>query len=246
MHPLRRHQLAYVSPAGWRRILAQERAPDLLAGLRHWASEDLPLVVTRQRVPPAEAPASSVALGLCLPERWQRRRLALELPWHEITRFAEFPTLANVLASDLLRQRAGDALARCDQQLHALGRVAHVYGSAGWQQLTGLGYLHPRSDLDLWISVPDDTAADAVAAVLATTSPTPPEPLAAPDALNVLDGPGAHAAPAPASAMRLDGELVFPDGTAVAWREWQQWRSGQCSGLLVKRLDGVALVDAMP
>ncbi len=40
---------------------------------------------------------------------------------------------------------------------------------------------------------------------------------------------------------RLDGELSFPDGSAVAWREWVAWRSGRVSAILVKRLCGVAL-----
>ena len=40
---------------------------------------------------------------------------------------------------------------------------------------------------------------------------------------------------------RLDGELLFPDGAAIAWREWQAWRQGRAPQVLVKRLRGVAL-----
>jgi len=40
---------------------------------------------------------------------------------------------------------------------------------------------------------------------------------------------------------RLDGELVFPDGAAIAWREWVAHREGRAAQVLVKRLRGVAL-----
>ena len=78
---------------------------------------------------------------------------------------------------------------------------ARIYGSYGLQQLTGLSYLHAESDIDLCLSVDDAAAADLAAAALSGA---------------------AFARP------RLDGELVFPDGRAVAWREWQPWRE-QCS-----------------
>jgi phosphoribosyl-dephospho-CoA transferase len=42
-------------------------------------------------------------------------------------------------------------------------------------------------------------------------------------------------------SLRLDGELMFADGGAVAWREWAAWRTGRCRTLLVKRLHGAAL-----
>jgi phosphoribosyl-dephospho-CoA transferase len=43
------------------------------------------------------------------------------------------------------------------------------------------------------------------------------------------------------AAPRLDGELLFGDGAAVAWREWIEWRAGRARAVLVKRLDGVSL-----
>jgi phosphoribosyl-dephospho-CoA transferase len=46
--------------------------------------------------------------------------------------------------------------------------------------------------------------------------------------------------------VRLDGELVFPDGAAVAWREWHACRGGRTRRLLVKRLDGATLAEAQP
>ena len=47
------------------------------------------------------------------------------------------------------------------------------------------------------------------------------------------------------SGPRVDGELVFPRGEAVAWREWLQWRRGEVDSVMVKRLHGVALEQGL-
>ena len=80
--------------------------------------------------------------------------------------------------------------------------------------MTGLPYLHERSDLDLWLAVDEAEQADAAVAALQRCTP---------------------------AGLRLDGELMFTDGSAVAWREWAAWRAGRCRMLLVKRLHGAAL-----
>jgi phosphoribosyl-dephospho-CoA transferase len=93
--------------------------------------------------------------------------------------------------------------------------TARVFGSHGWQALSGLDHLHPGSDLDLWVSVDDAAHADAVTRLLQSFA---------------------------ASSPRLDGEIVFGDGTAVAWREWADWRSGRARAVMVRGLTGVALL----
>ena len=50
----------------------------------------------------------------------------------------------------------------------------------------------------------------------------------------------------PQEGPRVDAELVFPGGWAVAWREWAAWRAGQVGALLVRRIDGVNLVEDWP
>ncbi|XOT97126.1 phosphoribosyl-dephospho-CoA transferase MdcG domain-containing protein, partial [Alcaligenes pakistanensis] len=40
---------------------------------------------------------------------------------------------------------------------------------------------------------------------------------------------------------RLDGELLFPNDDAIAWREWQQWRSGASSKVMIKRTHGLRI-----
>lgn len=211
MPPLHRHQLALPSQAGWQDILARDWAPAVHAGLSHWAQQRLPLVVTRQAAPRTSDDAP-ISLGVCLPQRWGRQLVGLQLRPAQLAMLCEFPTLAEVLT--LLSPAARPALRGTCAALNALGLRARVYGSAGWQSLTGLRYLHPRSDLDLWVAVDSDSEADAAAEVLQRATPT---------------------------GLRVDGELVFTDGRATAWREWRAWRSGQCRSLLVKRLDGATL-----
>lgn len=234
MPPLRRHQLARLRPEAWDEILAQPWDAQAHDCLRHWAARHLPLVVTRQDQ--ARRRAGHVALGLAAPLAWHRRRIALHVRRAAIAGFDEFPP-----ASDLLRRLDGggrDAFAArfpahfpahfaADSTAPLAALLARldvhhvqprVYGSHGWQLLTGERYVHAASDIDLWIAVDDAAAADAVAHCLAC---------------DVIARP------------RLDGELVFPDGRAVAWREWAAWRNGRTRGLLVKRLDGVE-IEAHP
>jgi phosphoribosyl-dephospho-CoA transferase len=236
----RRHRLARLTPAGWRAVLRQPWDAQARECLAHWASHGLPLVVTRQ---PADAPADgSVALGLSAPLRWDRRRLALRVPHAEVDGFDEFPRLADLAGAGVATGSAGPANAAdpvdladaadppslpgllpapvrplaCEvaAALDARHATARVFGSHGWQAITGLDHVRSASDLDLWIGVDDVAHADAVARAL-----------------------GAFDAARP----RLDGELVFADGAAVAWREWTGWRAGRARAVLVKHIDGVAL-----
>ncbi|MBI5716654.1 MAG: malonate decarboxylase holo-[acyl-carrier-protein] synthase [Burkholderiales bacterium] len=222
MTPLRRHQIARLSSAAWHEILGQPWDAQARGCLRHWAERRLPLVVTRQDE--ASRRAGRVALGLAAPLAWGRRRIALHAAHAAIACFDEFPAVSGGAsdhacdhASKLLRQLPDHAraafsalLARLDAQ-HVQARV---YGSHGWQLLTGERYVHAASDIDLWVAVDDTAAADAAAQGLAA---------------DVIARP------------RLDGELVFPDGSAVAWREWAAWHNGRARSLLVKRLYSVAI-----
>ena len=227
MPPLRRHQLVYLSAEGWQQVLAREWDGEAGACLGHWAARGLPLVVTKQAAlagvdqplarptterplahPTTERPlARPIALGLPAPAAWKRRRLMLLVPPAAIAWFGEFPPLAKLLPG--LPMSARPPLQALCVALAESGLSANVYGSAGWQAITGLRYLHAASDLDLWIGVETAAAADRAVQALQEHAP---------------------------ASLRLDGELVFPDGSAIAWREWAMWRAGQCAALLVKRL----------
>jgi phosphoribosyl-dephospho-CoA transferase len=90
-----------------------------------------------------------------------------------------------------------------------------VFGGLLWQHATGLPYLTSRSDLDLLWSISDERTATSLV-----------EDLARLDA----DSP-----------VRIDGELVLPDGGAVNWRELAQSLAEGEGELLVKTMDGVEL-----
>lgn len=204
MPPLRRHQLAYLTVSGWADAL--DRPWDTCAAeiLRGWSQRGLPVVVSRQ---PEGLPQNHAAFGLPAPLKFGRRRIALQLPLHAIAWLDEFPRAAAVVR--LLRRHRRERAQSLLEGLDRVGTPARVYGSHGWQLLTGEAYLHADSDLDLWMSVENCAQADAVAAILQACR---------------------------AESPRVDGELVFPGGNAVAWREWVEWRAGRTRGLLVKSL----------
>lgn len=212
-HPLPRHGLVRLSPSGWDQVRAGTWCDSATACLTHWASHDLPLVVTRQHAAQAEA---LICLGLPAPQRWGRQRLALQVEAQQLTQASAFPPAASLQPLLAARQHAPWRVV-CAQWA-ALGVCVRVHGSYGWQWLTGLDHLHAGSDLDLLLTVRSAEQADQVVQVL-------------------------HDAHWPGP--RLDGELIFPDGSAVAWREWPIWRAGCSSQVLVKRRDEALLESGL-
>jgi phosphoribosyl-dephospho-CoA transferase len=176
--------------------------------LAHWAAHGLPLVVTRQ----SPGAGDLIALGLPAPTRWERRRIALHVPRGSVACFEEFPELGEVLP--WLPQPARAAACRLQDGLGACGAQARIYGSHGWQVLSGLDHVRPGSDLDVCVQVEDAAQADEVAHRLTDWGVEQP---------------------------RLDGELMFPDGSAVAWREWSGWRATRTRAVMVKGLTGAML-----
>jgi phosphoribosyl-dephospho-CoA transferase len=216
MPPLRRHQLAYLSAAGWQAVLEQDWDHEGLQCLQHWSDHGLPLVVTRQPVLAKTEPVQ-IALGLSAPAAWGRRLLRLQLPVNAIGWFGEFPLLPDVLP--LVPRGARAVIQSLAEALAAIGVRAHAYGGVGWQRLTSLRYLHARSDLDLWLAVDDEQAADAAVMELSRHVPI---------------------------RLRIDGEIMFSDGSAVAWREWDAWRVGRSRAVLVKQLNGASVENRLP
>jgi len=156
--------------------------------------------------------ADALAAGLPAPTRFRRRRLALAVAPRDVVFLDEFPPAAAV--TRLLPRTCSAAWRALVAALAMAGCRARVYGGFGWQALTRLAYVHADSDLDLLLPVSAPAHADAVVQVLAAAA---------------WEGP------------RLDGELLFPDGAAIAWREWRDYRQARVPQVLVKRLRGVAL-----
>jgi phosphoribosyl-dephospho-CoA transferase len=204
---LQRHDLVWLSAAGWDHAIGKAGDAQAAACMAEWARLRLPLVVARR-----EEGAPDLALGLAAPLEWERRKIAIRVPPTEVLFHDRFPKareVARLLPPGLrVRWRAlWEALA-------GQGVEVRVHGSFGWQALTGKHHVLRRSDLDLLLPVTDADSADHVASLLDEFQ---------------WSGP------------RIDGELLFPDGGAVAWREWLQLRRGAVDRILVKRLHGVSL-----
>jgi phosphoribosyl-dephospho-CoA transferase len=164
-------------------------------------------VIVRRRF--ASEAADCVPVALPLPPKYGKRRLSCCLA--SVTDVVALPPV-------LLREAAQAAPPRWHpiiEELLDLGDIAgtrpRVFGALLWEHATGLPYLSAQSDLDLLWSVSDEqTAASLV------------------KGLHQLDRGG---------PVRLDGELAFPDGAAVNWRELEQGSAD----LLVKTMDGVEI-----
>jgi len=90
-----------------------------------------------------------------------------------------------------------------------------VYGSLAMQAVTGQPYLRDASDIDIVFHPASTQALDAGIALLAQ-----------------------HA-----NHLPLDGEIVFPGGAAVAWKEWQASHATSAR-VLVKQSSNVVLRPA--
>jgi len=211
---LQRHQLVWLENTAWQRVLNPqdtELAWDAQAAecLAHWARHDLPLVVTRQTGKP-------LTLGLAAPTHWGRRRLVVQVQAAgDVRRTGAFP-LAQGITPLLPAAAQGHWHSLC-AALAECGAPTRVFGSYGWQAVSGLEQVRETSDLDVLAQVNSAEQADAVA--------------------RLFDS-------APLPAPRLDGELQFSCGAAVAWREWLNWRAGKTTQILVKRTNGAALASS--
>jgi phosphoribosyl-dephospho-CoA transferase len=205
---LQRNQLVWLKGSAWQQVLARDWDDQAQAILAHWHAAQLPLVVCRQRAPGGSV---GILLGLPAPLQWDRRKLALELPMESIARSGAFPLLRTIALGPADGVQVQDLLLHTD----ALQVAVQVYGSFGWQRLSGLPCVRVGSDLDLLLQVPDlDTAGQVVW---------------------LLQGLQLEC--------RVDGELVFPGGWAVAWREYAQLIGGRVEQVLVKHRTGVQLLD---
>jgi phosphoribosyl-dephospho-CoA transferase len=199
-----RHDLAWLTPAGWDAALAA--APH--AALHQWRDHDWPAVVRRHEVGIAE---DMICLGLPLPESYGvRQRVALVSRVDHIARRQAPLPLAAVLGAAPPAWLAGlVALQRATSSFDL-----RVYGSLAMACLTGQAYLRPESDIDLLLRPATAGELGAGIALLAE-----------------------HAALLP-----LDGEIVFPTGEAVAWKEWLAADRSHAR-VLAKSRDAVRLVE---
>src|SRR5438552_2051811 len=140
LEPLSRHAMVKPSAATWPAVTA--RHPELAEPpiVEEWARAGRPLVVRR---PHCNHPAGLIPLGLPLPPRYGKRRMAIALAPNEIIDRAPPPLLAEAAAAapPHWRETIDRLLRLCPQ--------TRTFGSLAWQHLTGLPYLSDGSDLDL-------------------------------------------------------------------------------------------------
>lgn len=160
---------------------------------------------------PGSGEGEGVALGLPLPPSLGKRRIAVLLHPADVTATRPPPLLEE--ARSAAPPSWIDTIERLSASAAVHGGPARVFGSLAWQWITGLPYLTSTSDLDLLLPCAAFGDVEAQIAGLTAVDATAP--------------------------MRIDGELVFPDGAAVNWREVRA-RSDE---LLVKHAGGVAVVS---
>ncbi|HTB38321.1 MAG TPA: malonate decarboxylase holo-[acyl-carrier-protein] synthase [Reyranella sp.] len=218
----------------WRRHELLHVAPDVWASAlaQRPALADLPLlehwaerewpVIVRRRAE-GEDPGM-VPVGVPLPPAAGKCRVALVLPPGGILQRSPPPLLG--AAAKVADEGWQSTIA----SLLALGTRTGVepsaFGSLLWEHLTGLAYMSPQSDLDVLWPVPENF-----------------------DVLSLVFGIAQVQRDAP---IRIDGEVIFPDGSAVNWRElWNAYLAANRSGhwaedratVLAKTMEGVRLLD---
>jgi phosphoribosyl-dephospho-CoA transferase len=180
--------------------------------LAHWRQAGWPATVRRRD---ADAAPDQVCLGLTLPideTGAARMRLGLRCSQAEVARQRRPLSLQE--AAPALPPAWRAAYASLERQAALMRLDMRVYGSLALQAATGAPYLTARSDIDLAF-YPGDAAQLN-------------------DGLALLGEASQH--------LPLDGEIVFPSGQAVAWKEWRNVAStlGRTK-VLVKDIDRVLL-----
>jgi phosphoribosyl-dephospho-CoA transferase len=153
---------------------------------------------------------NGVPLGLPLPPAAGKRRLSFLMQHADIIATAHPPTLSS--ASRVAPHAWLPTLHALDRLASRYSVEARVFGSLGWQALTGLAYLTDSSDLDILLYVHGNTNLRGLAADIARIEVEAP--------------------------MRLDGELIRYDGAAINWRELH----AGAHEILVKTPNGIALL----
>jgi len=186
---------------------------DAIGALERWRDGGWPAVVRRAE---ADQPPNEVAVGFALPPRpddGTKLRVACRVELADIGRRTRALPLVGAL--DAVPDAWREGLAALERQAADAGLGLAVYGSVALQALTGQPYLTPTSDIDLLL-----------------------RPLGRAQLGAGLDLLAAHA-----GALPLDGEVVFPDGRAVAWKELRAALAGVPGArVLAKGLERVALV----
>lgn len=187
--------------------------PTLQPVLKRWQRTGWPAIVRRME---SGTEPDQVCLGIALPPDPVTRhkvRIAFHAPVSEISRSSRPLALSAAIASTPPRWRHPMGLLAAEIGQHDL--TFEVYGSLALQALTATSYVTEQSDIDILFSPTTRRQLETGVALLQQY----------------------------AKHLPLDGEIRFPSGQAVAWKEWAQaLHDCDHSRVLVKESLGVRLV----
>lgn len=154
-----------------------------------------------------------VLLGLCLPLAQQRKRLSIQVGRRAVAEIRRPLSIEHCCPR--LPTADADVLQQLAAKAVACSANIGVFGSLAWEALSRERYRHAESDIDLIVDVETMAQFDAMLSALKKA--------------------------AGQLSCRLDGEIRFPDGNAVAWREVAANRESPAASVLVKGPQEVSL-----
>lgn len=164
-----------------------------------------------RRLQPCDV-SKDIPLGLRLPKTAGTRSISFTVPQSALSEVEDPMLLAQVMEhKDQLPATWRQALAALHSAAKDINISMYVYGSLAWQTATGTTYVTEDSDIDLLVR--------------------PISLIQASACLMLLDAASRIA------ILPLDGEMEFPDGRAVAWKELVS----DSKQVLVKTASGVEL-----
>ena len=156
-----------------------------------------------------------VSLGLALPVEFATRRLACMVDPADIVRSRNPLTVDETI--HVLPMQDMQALRRFADAVAGHALQVGVYGSTAWEALSGLRYRQEGSDVDVVCDVASSAGLSACLAAFAEGTRD--------------------------FRSRLDGEIRFTGGRAVAWRELAEACAGTASLVLAKGERDIALLS---
>jgi len=210
-----RHELLQVAPKFWASLLASQPAISTAPYLKNWADRGWPVIVRRWM--DDDVLPDIVPVGVPLPPVAGKQRISFLVSEQAVLARSPRPALYSV------KGVAGYSWQHTIEALLVLGERHGVapaaFGSLLWQYKTGLPYLSPQSDLDVLWPLSCDCDIDSILVGIADIDERAP--------------------------MRIDGEIVFSNGSAVNWREFHLALKQENPGeVLTKTIDGVHLTKA--
>lgn len=192
---------------------ARDMAPAHFHGtIETWRQADWPAIVRRAD---ADLLPDQLSIGIALPPRpidGCKTRIGLRMPRSDVRKV--LPPLSIAQINEAVPESWRPLLTALDREACGQGLAIRVYGSVALQALTRQPYLTTASDIDVLLRPMTDAQLHRGLALLNSY----------------------------ADRLPLDGEIVFPRGQAVAWKELSgALRAKNGPRVLVKEMQGVYL-----